>query len=83
MELLASSSKHDIPMNDSKMNLPAGFEGIADQLPKFDIDKHGNRLDKPVDPYGEACRCSACQICCHALLMHHADSGSACFSHPC
>ena len=29
-----------------------GFEGVADQLPKFDIDKHGNRLDKPLDPYG-------------------------------
>ncbi|KAL0030329.1 hypothetical protein WJX77_010230 [Trebouxia sp. C0004] len=31
-----------------------GFEGIEGQLPKFDIDKHGNRLDKPWDPYGTA-----------------------------
>ena len=34
----------------------AGFEEVAQQLPKFDIDKHGNRLDKPFDPYGELFR---------------------------
>ena len=32
---------------------PTGFESIEGQLPKFDIDKHGNRLDKPLDPYGK------------------------------
>ena len=31
----------------------AGFDQVTQQLPKFDIDKHGNRLDKPLDPYGE------------------------------
>lgn len=31
----------------------AGFGQVTQQLPKFDIDKHGNRLDKPLDPYGE------------------------------
>ncbi|KAL0042853.1 hypothetical protein WJX79_001571 [Trebouxia sp. C0005] len=31
-----------------------GFDSIEGQLPKFDIDKHGNRLDKPLDPYGTA-----------------------------
>ncbi|KAL3141890.1 hypothetical protein ABBQ32_004551 [Trebouxia sp. C0010 RCD-2024] len=30
----------------------AGFGQVTEQLPKFDIDKHGNRLDKPLDPYG-------------------------------
>ena len=31
----------------------AGFGQVMQQLPKFDIDKHGNRLDKLLDPYGE------------------------------
>ena len=31
----------------------AGFGQVTQQLPKFDIDKHGNRLDKPLDPYGQ------------------------------
>ncbi|KAL3153437.1 hypothetical protein ABBQ38_011772 [Trebouxia sp. C0009 RCD-2024] len=29
-----------------------GFGQVTQQLPKFDIDKHGNRLDRPWDPYG-------------------------------
>ncbi|DBA76330.1 TPA: hypothetical protein ACH3X1_010042 [Trebouxia sp. C0004] len=41
-----------------------GFEGIEGQLPKFDIDKHGNRLDKPWDPYGE-------------IVLLHIDSRSS------
>ncbi|DBB11172.1 TPA: hypothetical protein ACH3X3_006625 [Trebouxia sp. C0006] len=35
-------------------DMSTGFESIEGQLPKFDIDKHGNRLDKPLDPYGTA-----------------------------
>ena len=31
----------------------AGFGDAIGQLPKFDIDKHGNRLDQPFDPYGK------------------------------
>lgn len=44
----------------------AGFAQVTQQLPKFDIDKHGNRLDKPVDPYGGSNR-----------TTHHTLIGSA------
>ena len=60
----------DSPDAHSRDTLCIGFEGIADQLPKFDIDKHGNRLDKPLDPYGEVvpysltAQYASCISCC-------------------
>ena len=30
------------------------FASVSQQLPTFAIDRHGNRVDKPLDPYGES-----------------------------
>ena len=32
-----------------------GFAAVSQQLPTFAIDRHGNRVGKPLDPYGESC----------------------------
>ena len=52
----------------------AGFGQVTQQLPKFDIDKHGNRLDKPLDPYGGPLS-SVCTI--HDTLI---GSAVSCFA---
>lgn len=41
----------------------AGFDEVAQQLPRFDIDRHGNRLDKPLDPYGALTDLAFCFVC--------------------
>lgn len=61
-----------------------GFEGVADQLPKFDIDKHGNRLDKPLDPYGAYVPLTVAadsQPCCLTPLIVVVTSHLCCCSH--
>ena len=31
-----------------------GFAAVSQQLPTFAIDRHGNRVGKPLDPYGDS-----------------------------